>query len=506
MMTAMHPRKHASISACDPLSVSLLSTALNSWLGQLREAFPPLYLVGGSVRDLLLCRKPKDMDLVCRRAEGFARKLADINDAALVRMEKKAGEPCYRVVERGSGNNFLDIAELRGETIEEDLRRRDFTINAMAAEISGEGGLGELIDPFGGREDLEAGVIRTPSEESFLSDPLRILRAVRFAAELGFAIDSTAQSRMALAAPLLARVSAERIVAELLLILDTPRSFTHFQFLDRLSILQVVFPEIQAMKGCTQNSLHHRDVWNHSLTVMENCETILWDLPGWFGGAGERVMENLEHNHRGPLLKLAALLHDVGKPATRRINPGSPQITFYGHDSEGARVMDAIGERLKLSHRDRTYLSLLVAEHLKVLNLSTPEVNSATRMRWFRDLMDDAIPVIILGMADIKGTLSPESTEAARIRHVEWLRSAVEEYFTRVREHLARPRLVTGNDLIGLGMKPGPDMGRVLQHIDDARIAGEIEDRESALALARHLLGLREDLSLFHEGRSTSPL
>ena len=484
------PESHARTSRDDPLSASLLSTALKSWLDPLKEPLPPLYLVGGSVRDLLLCRKPKDIDLVCRGAEGFARKLADIKDAALVCMEKKAGEPCYRVVERGRGDNFLDIAELRGETIREDLGRRDFTINAMAMEVKEEGGPGELIDPFEGRDDLNEGVIRTPSPDSFISDPLRILRAVRFAAELGFAIEPTTQSRMALAALLLSQVSAERIVSELMIILDTPWSSAHFQFLDRLGILEVVFPEIRATKGCTQNSFHHLDVWNHSLLVMENCETILQYLPGWFGAFSERVMENLGRNHRRPLLKLAALLHDVGKPATRQLNPERDRITFYGHDNEGARVVDAIGERLKLSHRDRTYLSSLVAEHLHVLNLSAPEVKTATRMRWFRDLMDDAIPVIILGMADIKGTLGTESTKAARMRHVEWSKSAVEEYFTSTREHLARPRLVTGSDLIGFGMKPGPDMGRVLDHIEDARIAGEIEDRESALNLARRLLGL----------------
>jgi len=464
------------------------TAVLREWLSHFPGALPVLYLVGGAVRDLMLCQTAKDIDLVCRGAKRFARKLAAAKNAAVVAMEKKANEPCYRVVDRSCTDNFIDVAELRGETIEEDLGRRDFTINAMAIEVGEEGGLGESIDPFHGMDDLEKRSIRVTSAEAFVSDPLRILRAVRFAAKLNFEIEAATLSHMARLAYLVPQVSFERITSELLVILETPTSCSFFQLLDRLGVLEALFPEIQAMKGCTQNSHHHRDVWQHSLMVMENCETIIDHPAQWLGALSKPVMENLCHDRRLPLLKLAALLHDAGKPAARQVNPESGRITFYGHDGKGSRIADEVGQRLKLSNRDRTFLSSLVAEHPHVLALSAPEVRPATRMRWFRRMKDDAVPAIILSMADIEGTLGPDSTEESRSAHIEWCKSTVADYYQVIKKRIEQQSLISGNDLLALGMKAGPDMGRVLKNIEEARDAGEIHTRDDALKLARQFV------------------
>jgi putative nucleotidyltransferase with HDIG domain len=221
--------------------------------------------------------------------------------------------------------------------------------------------------------------------------------------------------------------------------------------------------------------------------VMENCEYILNHLGEFFGELSAAVAGDLAKDRRLPLLKLAALLHDVGKPAKRAVNPTSGRITFYGHDDVGAEIVAGIAERLKMANRDRDYLRLLVAEHLHVLNLSPPHVNAQTISKWLRQLRDDVIPVVILGISDIKGTLGPDSTEDATTAHISWSRLTLKRYFEVARKQLERKDLVTGKDLIALGIQPGPGMGRILAVLREAQDADEIATKEDALKLAQTL-------------------
>ncbi len=474
---------------------ALVAGILRHWLSGYEGSLPALYIVGGVVRDLHLSRRSKDIDLVCKNAEAVARQLAGTRNAVVVPLEKNAGEPCYRVVDRANPDMSIDIAELRGKDLVEDLCRRDFTINAMAIRAEKDGALGEVIDPCRGAEDLEKRMVRATGPTSFISDPLRILRAIRFAANLDFEIDASTLNEMERTARSIQEVSAERIVSELLQILATPRSAPFFRQMDELGVLEVIFPEIRAMKGCTQNSYHHRDVWQHSLAVFENIETILSHLPEFFGNSSGAVPENLQIHDRAALLKLAALLHDIGKPAVRKIDMQTGRITFYGHDREGAGLIGEVAQRLKMSNRARSFLSLLVAEHLHVLKLSEPEVRHTTKLRWFRKLkeqraLDDAVSVIILGMADIKGTLGADSREEDRTRHLEWSKQVVGEYFRSIQPELDRKDLITGADLLGLGMEPGPRIGAVLKRIRELHDEGEIQDKEGALRKAKELLSI----------------
>ena len=465
--------------------------SLKSWLSCSAVTIRPLYLVGGTVRDLLLGDQPKDLDLVCRNAKDFAHLLGECKNAAVVPMEKKPAEPCYRVVDREHPDNFLDIAEMRGPTIYDDLGRRDFTINAIAAEVRNDGTVGTICDPFDGAGDLERKTIKMTGKDSFVSDPLRILRAFRFSATLGFTIEPRAMEEMKRCAALLQPVSGERIMAELLLILKTPHSASFIREMDRCGVLEVLFPEIIFMKGCKQNGFHHQDVWEHSLLVTENGERILNNLTSYFGDWAEAVLNNLAENNRLPLLKLAALVHDIGKPLTRGTHTKTGRITFYGHDEEGARLVDAIAERMKLSGKDRDYLSLLVTEHLHVLSLAGNTVRAATRMRWFRKMKDNAIPAIMLGIADVESSLGSESTGKWRNHYLEWSKDTVRDYYETIRTRLESKNLITGTDLISLGVEPGPEMGRVLAILRNAQDTGEISTSEDALALAKGLLPKR---------------
>ena len=334
-------------------------------------------------------------------------------------------------------------------------------------------------------------IIRKVSNESIESDPLRILRTFRFAAQLGFAIDRSTQEAMKARVALLGQVSAERIMSELLLVLGTSTSFGFIRKMDQIGVFDVIFPEIIPAKGCTQNSYHHKDVWEHSLLVMENCEYILNHLTEFFGDLSHAIALNLAENNRFPLLKLSALLHDVGKPDTRAVNQTTGRITFYGHDEVGSVTVAAMAERLRMSNRDRDFMRLLVFQHLHVLNLSVPSVKPQTLLRWFRQLKDDAIPVIILGMADLKGTLGLDVNEDATAAHITWSKQVVKHYYDVVQKQLERKDLILGKDLIVMGMKPGPEMGGILARIREAQDVGEIVDRDGAMSLACELMAIK---------------
>jgi putative nucleotidyltransferase with HDIG domain len=462
--------------------------ALKSWLSCNVAASESLYLVGGTVRDLLLGDQPKDIDLVCRDAKDFAYRLGKSKKAAVVPMEKKPAEPCYRVIDREHPDNFLDIAEMRGQTIYDDLGRRDFTINAIASEVREDGTIGPLLDPFSGAKDLKLKTIKMTGYGSFVSDPLRILRAARFSATLRFTIEPQTIDEMRNSAALLQEVSGERIMAELLLILKTPHSASFIKDMDHLGILDILFPEIPPMKGCQQNGFHHKDVWEHSLLVAKNCEEVLNDLAGYFGDWAGDVSMNLEGNNRRPMLKLTALLHDIGKPLCRGVNEETGRIIFYRHDKEGSELAEAIAERLKLSSQDRNYMVQLIAEHMHVLSLAGHVSRTAARMRWFRKMKDNAVPAIILGIADVVSSLGKESTVEWRNHYLEWSKDIVREYYETIRPRLESKNLITGTDLISLGVEPGPEMGRLLDILRNAQDTGEISSREDALALAKSLL------------------
>ncbi|TAN38544.1 MAG: HD domain-containing protein [Nitrospirae bacterium] len=459
---------------------------LKNWLHAGPEQVPELYLVGGTVRDLVMGRVPKDMDLVCRGAERFAAGLAAGKKAALVVLEKKPHQPCYRVIDRDDGT-YLDITEMRGSSIHDDLMQRDFTINAIAMGVDQDGGIGEAIDPARGAADIKDRVVRMVAEEAFAADPLRILRAVRFAALYGYEIEPGTLTEMKLRAPMLGDVSAERIMGELLQILATPESSRFVLQMDDLGILEIIFPEIVPMKTCRQNGYHHLDVWRHSLLVLQQAENIIKDLPDYFGDRTGDVSENLASADRLPLLKLAALLHDLGKPATRNTDSANGRISFYGHDEKGAVMLEAVARKMKMSLRDTGLLRLLVAEHLYILTLASGRAKPLTQMKWFRRVKDDAIPAIILGMADVMSIRGPDSTEEYRLNHIDWSKRSVRRYFEEIRAGLEKAPLVTGSDLIGMGMSAGPDIGRVLDQLMDAQDDGEVTTRQEALELAKRL-------------------
>jgi len=475
--------------------VSSIENLLSKWIAPVKDAMPPLYLVGGAVRDHFLSRQIKDIDLACDNPENTAAILAKYHKAAIVPLGREKRTVCHRVINRQNTDDFLDIVELRDGSIENDLQMRDFTVNAIAIQITKQGKLGRVIDPLAGMDDLEQHSIRFTGPDVFKSDPLRTLRAFRFAAELQFAIEESTIRSIRENCLLLSEISAERIRVELLNLLKTDLAASSVRMMDELGLLEVIFPEIRTMKSCLQNKFHHLDVWNHSLAVLETSEYIAANLKTYFSDSSQHVEDNLREGNRLPLMKMAALFHDVGKPSKKMAQGKSHEINFHDHDREGGKIASAIAKRLKMSSRDREFLRTMVAEHMHILYLSRPDVKEKTILKWFKKLNDDIIPLIIIEMADSMNTRGPASKKSERDTHLAWSKVTVMEYYSEIKTKLERKNVITGNDLISLGMKPGPEMGRALEKIREAQDAGLILDRNTGFALAEKLVKERDPKS-----------
>lgn len=459
-----------------------LEQRLKSWFDGVIGWEPPAFLVGGAVRDILLGRSPKDLDLAHQQAGELAETLRDHHQATLVSLfEKDTVKSTWRLVRKTvDGTDELDLSTFHGNSLGADLADRDFTINAMALAVGKDGRIGGSADPFNGSDDLlEHSLVRQVGSQTFPDDPLRILRAYRFAAVFNLRISPETRATMRQYRPLLSQSAVERQLVELKKIFSSDRTFAFVSEMAEDGVLDLLFSEIGAMKGCTQNSYHHRDVWGHSLLVLRNCEVILGALEAFFGEWADEIRKYLAEKERVPLLKLAALLHDIGKPVTRGMRDDG-RITFYGHDLQGAEMIVNIAERFRMGKKASSFLHDLVAGHLQVLTLSSPNVNAATLRRWFRKHGDDCLGLLIIGMADIKGTLGPDSSELDRNEFVQWARTTVGEYLSFKKE-LARPDLVSGKDLLNLGIPSGPKMGSLLKEIVHAQDVGEITNRQEAL-------------------------
>ncbi|SPD76084.1 Polynucleotide adenylyltransferase/metal dependent phosphohydrolase [uncultured Desulfobacterium sp.] len=469
-----------------------ITEILNKWFSSLKEADPDCYLVGGAVRDFLLGRPTKDIDLITSKPEILARLIARDRNAAVIAFREGTDKECVRVLDRDEPEVYVDIAPVRGLTIADDLLLRDFTINAMALKIGPCGKPGDIIDPLNGSYDLKNQLIRVVRPEAFFKDPLRMLRAFRFAADLGFLIEPSTLSAIKNATPLILTVSSERILVELIAILNTSHSTDFIKMMDKSGLIDVLFPEVGPMKGCKQNNYHHLDVWDHSLMTTGHCEYIINHLHKFFGAVYESVINNLQVGNRLALLKLAALFHDVAKPECRGNSPRDSHITFYGHPERGAEIVASIASRLKMSNQHLEFLCTMIAEHMHLLSLSRSGVKTATLMRWFRKLGDNIIALIILEMADTMATLGPDSKLAEQDYFIEWSKKTVTAYYGHIKRQLERQDLISGKDLIALGMDPGPGMGMILKQVRQAQDEGQVQDRDNALLLASNLMNRLE--------------
>lgn len=467
------------------------------------------YLVGGAVRDLLLGRRPHDFDLVVAgKAIPLGRKLANAlgGDFYPLDAERDAG----RILLTQDGRRLvIDLVAQQGASLEDDLRGRDFTINAMALSLAEPTA---LIDPLGGAADLQAKRLRAASPQAFRHDPVRILRAVRLATAFGLQLEPETRSALRAATSQLNSVSAERLRDEFFRLLEVPKPAAALRALDLLGGLDPLFPELAPLKGLEQSPPHVYDVWTHSLHVVDKLDLVFAALDESYPseGVGDLVSglivlrlgryrsqlsahlgaELVPPRPRRALLLLTALLHDCGKALTRSEDAGG-RIRFFGHDQRGAQLAQARAEALRLSSDECALVGASVAHHMRPFLLSQAgEVPSRRAIyRYFRDAGEAAVDVCLLSLADLLGKSGPELAEADLKRRLDTLRALLEGYYENAEQVVSPPALLDGNELMReLGLKPGPKVGELLEALREAQAIGKVADRPAALAFARSLV------------------
>jgi putative nucleotidyltransferase with HDIG domain len=424
------------------------------------------WLVGGAVRDRLLGRDTDDIDLAVpgdpRRA---ARTLSRAVKGAAFELSGAFG--AWRVVAPAHAWH-VDLVTLRDDDILADLAQRDFTINAMAEPLEG----GELVDPHHGRGDLERRLVRMVSASALAEDPLRSLRAIRFAVELDLAIDADTARAVTANAPGLRAIAAERIFAELKRVIGADRVRVGLQLLDAHGLTDVVLPELNALKGVDQSHFHHLDVHDHTLAVLD--EVTRLDDPL----LDEPLADELT---RGEAMRWAALLHDAAKPQTRGELPDG-RVTFLGHDAAGAELAKDVLGRLRSSAKLREYVAALILHHLDAgFLVHERPLDRRTIWRYLQKTRPYSADITLFTVADRLATRGTNA-DAAIEAHLDVARTLL----AAAAEPEAQP-LLRGDELIKAGVAPGPRLGAILAQLEEDRFAGIISTREEALARAKEL-------------------
>lgn len=458
-----------------------MSDPLKALAGLADEA----WLVGGAVRDRALRRDTADFDVAVpgrtaelaralgRRAGGFAFELSEAFGG-------------WRVVAHDRTWQ-LDLLPLDGATIEQDLSRRDLTINAIAAPLGAEG----YVDPFGGLEDLRRRRLRAVSGDAFQRDALRTLRLVRLAGELAFDVEPETLALARAAAPALGEVSPERVFAELKRIVCGPRALEGLELMDETRATDAVLPELAALRGIEQSRFHHLDVSDHTRAVLAETIALEADPERLAGPDTPALVEFLgmplaNELTRGQALRFGALLHDIAKPQTRAITPQG-RITFMGHDASGARLASAILGRLRASERLREHVAALARHHLR-LGFLVHDMPLGRRAvyDYLQGTAPVAVDVTVLSAADRLATRG-DNADAAIAKHLELACQLVGEGLAWVADP-PRPPL-RGDELArALGIKPGPVVGGLLAELEAASFSGEVATREEAIERARRLI------------------
>ena len=446
---------------------------------------PDVWVVGGTVRDALLGRPIRDVDLaLAGDPEPVARAVAAAVRGPVFRLSEAFG--AWRAIDR-ERRFVCDVSPLQGETIEEDLARRDFTVNAMAEPLGG----GATIDPLSGREDLAAGVLRVLGPEAYSADPLRPLRLPRLAAELAFAPDPETERLTLEAAPRVVDASPERQFAELRRLVLAGGALDGIAIADRLGVLAAVLPELHALHGVEQSHFHHLDVYDHTMEVVAMQIELEQRLEELFGDLAPRLEALLEEpladelTHR-QALRFGALLHDIGKPATRGVLEGG-RITFIGHDRTGEEMVRVLCRRLRASERLTRFLQGLTRHHL-VLGFLVHEQPLAreTVYRYLKTTEPVEVEVTVLSCADRLATRG-RNAEAAIGKHLELARELMAEALDWRQSGPPRPPLRGDQLAEALGIEPGPELGRLLGELEQAAFTGEATSPEEAVQMARRL-------------------
>jgi tRNA nucleotidyltransferase/poly(A) polymerase len=456
------------------------------------------YLVGGCVRDRLLGRPVYDLDLAVE-GDGLtvARRLADHFRGAYYPLDEVRGTGRAILPVAGDHRLVVDVARVRGETLADDLANRDFTINALAADVRLPAA---VIDRHGGQADLQAGLIRPVSEASIHDDPLRALRAIRLAAQLDLALAPETERLIRRDGAALAGVAGERVRDEVARLLALPGATPYLRRMDDLGLLTVVWPELEPLRGVAQPPPHYLGVLAHSLETVHALEALLARLEADsefpvplrpFAGRLQAHLAQIVSDTRPRLvtLKLAALLHDTGKPAAHSVDQQG-RIRFIGHQKGGAKIAAGVLRRLRFHNAEVRLAEAIVRHHMRPLLLARDEsVSSRAVYRFFRDTGDAGVEVLLHALADHRATYAPGVGDKQGARLVALAARMLQDYWERREQQVAPPPLLDGNDLMReFELQPGPRVGQLLEAVREAQVSGQVRTYAQALALVRREL------------------
>jgi poly(A) polymerase len=463
---------------------------VRDWLGpMLGDAASDTWLVGGVVRDALLGRPLLDVDLATTAdAQQLARAIARTSGGTAFALGDRPGAQfgCWRVAIAGGSEAGLpeqvDVCAVRGGSIAEDLHARDFTANAIAVPATGSP---IAVDPTRGIRDLRAARIRMVAEASLDDDPLRMLRAARFAHQLGWQVDDATRDAIRSRAARAAEPAGERTFHELRLLLLTPEARRGWRLLEQLGLDAVLLPELDACRGMRQSRFHHLDVHDHTLAVLDNCEDLMAATDFWLPLPDEPglVAAPWDEQQRLAVL-LAALCHDLGKPATRTEHPGG-RVGFAGHDDVGRTIVDEIAGRWRWSGRLRRDVRTLVGTHLALGFLLHGDRSPRERWRLRRSFAPVTAEAVVLSVGDRLATSGLDDRRRWVRAHMELARKVWADHWREQRDGVPAPLLDGARMAQVAGIEPGPQLGRLVELLAEAQAIGEVSTVEQAEQLVR---------------------
>lgn len=469
-----------------------------------------IYLVGGAVRDALIGKPVYDFDfVVSKNALQIARKVANALGGAYYPLDAK--RQYGRVIWSSPlGERLkLDFALQTGASIEEDLRHRDFTINALAIDLHHRE---HLIDPLQGAQDIVAKRLRACSAESFRADPLRVVRGIRFALSLGFRIEPATWRWMVESSPELVIISRERLCEELFRLLSAHSIASGIRLLDRVGALPYTFPELLALKGVEQSAPHQKDVYQHTLEVLDRLEEVLAVLASDYDGERHanlamgmaslrlgryrpQISEYLNERFtpersKRALLFFAALYHDSGKAASANQDEAG-QWRFFGHEKISAQLCEQRGWEFALAHDEIEWLKKVVLNHMRPILLANSEGVPSRRAvyRFFRQTDEAGVGVCLLSLADVMGIYGYTLPVEIWSRHLDITRELLQAWWEEKPEKISPPPLLDGNEIMQtFGLQPGPLIGKVLEGVREAQASGEVRSKAEALRVAEKIV------------------
>lgn len=457
----------------------------NSFVLDLLKSEPyEIYLVGGIIRDTFLNKENHDKDIiVCDiDAKIFAQKFADKYDCAFVPLDEINN--IYRVVFPDKVN-YIDITNPINNSLEEDLKRRDITINSIAYNIKTD----EIIDINNGIDDIKNGVIRAISEENFIEDPLRIIRAYRFASTLGFEISKETLNIIKKHTDKIIHPAIERINMEILKLFGGKYAHKILLEMDKTGIIDILFPIMLDVKKVPPNTHHHLDLFNHSIETVKQIQTI-------YEISEKAVKEHLDTIDFGgetrlAHLKLAGFLHDIGKFSTWTIEENG-RHRFIGHDELGANIAKGILKKQKYSKKQIEYITFIIRHHIYPSSVvSAPNINDKIYMRYVRKAGENSIDLITVAKADRLSARGVEVSDEMVQKNISDL-NKLQDFYLKVKPTLKPlPKLIDGKEIMQiLNISPSRELGEIINKLHEEQLDGNITTKEDAISYIKQLKNL----------------